>query len=170
MTTTVVSRLMRLISRSLGLHDEVGDGAELHPRAVRQRERHAREVLDRLAIGFAEREPHRDLAVRGAQLGQPVAAHRAGHGQRHVLGGETELRDLVAIDDHLHFLVAGARLGAHGLEAGDRRQALRDVERDLGQALGRVAGELQAEVAAARGGVVELEARLADDDLGHLLR
>jgi len=78
--------------------------------------------LDGLAVRLPERKPHRELAVGRPQLGQLVAAHRAGDGHGDLLGRESELGRAVAIDDDLHLLLAGARLGAHGFESLDGGQ------------------------------------------------
>ena len=89
---TVVSRFTRSISRSLGRTTNSATAPEFGAGAVGQRDRHLGEVLDRLPVAFAEGEAHGDLALRGAQLRQLVAAHRTRDGQRDLLGGQPELR------------------------------------------------------------------------------
>ena len=159
---------MRSIARSPGSTRNVATRAEADGRAVRQRDRQRGQILDRLSIRRTEQQAHRHFALGGAQLAQPIAAHGGRDGGCDRLRRQVQLRRAVAIDDDVNLLVAAARLGVHAFQAGDRGELSRHLERQVVEPLGRVARQLQAE-ALARSLLVELEARLADEDLRHLV-
>ena len=81
-----------------------------------------REVLEVRAVLEPQREPGVDLAVSGVEAVEAQPAEGEGEQLGHVLGGQAEVRGLVAVDGDLDLLAAlGARPrhvldAVHGLE------------------------------------------------------
>ena len=113
-----------------GLDPERRDAAEADGRTVGQRDGQRSEIFDRLSIGRAEQQAHRDLALGGSQLAQTIAAHGGCNSGGDHLRRQAQLRRAVAVDHDVDLLVAAAGLGVHAFEARLIAASCRDTSND----------------------------------------